>query len=317
MAAAPAATRVWLHRWGSLAVPGAAAAAGPEPPSSSAAAHYFSAADGVVWRHVLVEVDGGRAALGLGLGGGAAAAAAASASAAAAAAAAAAGEGAAAAAAPGAAPGAAGSAASSSSSSSSSSASASASAAGGAAAEPLPGGGTLGRGLRAFIAAATAQLEAQLAQRGRALDRTRCTSLQAAPAALIAFARACGAHEVHAIASRDPWALEADAALRQQAAAEGIAVSAGRKHQHRAAAPTAAAVAPIERQMSGRALCASAEPPAAARPISLHVHCRRHLCAPTRPADRAARRVLPDPPAPALDERGRGARRRWRAWQRA
>ena len=58
-----------------------------------------------------------------------------------------------------------------------------------------------------------------------ALERLRAPSLQAAAPALVAFAKAHGAHELHAVAARDPWTLEADAALRQLAAAEGIAVS--------------------------------------------------------------------------------------------
>jgi hypothetical protein len=84
-------------------------------------------------------------------------------------------------------------------------------------ADTLPESGKIGSGLSVFSKAVVNQLETQLTSRGLKLERVTANTLLEIPQALVSFAKLKGANELHAIASRDPWSIEADTLLRSYA----------------------------------------------------------------------------------------------------
>ncbi len=183
----PLAPRLWLHRFGSLSVPGSVGQ-GYDVFSSAAA---LAAADGLTWRHVWVDSAWDSP-----------------------------------------------SSSSSHSPSSSLSGSARAGRWGLTALHPegplgsVQGvGPACGSGFDRFMSAAINQLRASLEKAGRTLEVVRASSSSSSSSssfssstteALLAYAKKCGATEIHSVMCRDPWSAEADAALRSAAAQVGV-----------------------------------------------------------------------------------------------
>ena len=90
--------------------------------------------------------------------------------------------------------------------------------------EALLDSGKIGSGLSLFAKAAVNQLESQLSSRGLRLERVTASTLAEIPTALISFAKSKGAAELHTIASRDPWSMEADSLLRIAASESGVSL---------------------------------------------------------------------------------------------
>lgn len=85
-------------------------------------------------------------------------------------------------------------------------------------------GGKIGGGLSLFAKAAVNQLESQLSMRGLKLEKVIANSISEVTSSLVSFAKTKGATELHTIASRDPWSMEADTLLRNTASENGISL---------------------------------------------------------------------------------------------
>ena len=85
-------------------------------------------------------------------------------------------------------------------------------------------GGKIGGGLSLFAKAAVNQLESQLSMRGLKLEKVIANALSDVTSSLVSFAKTKGATELHTIASRDPWSMEADTLLRNTASENGISL---------------------------------------------------------------------------------------------